>query len=438
MALDERGAGPRNKRHWAYMRYRTGGRWVRNPRSGEKTYIGGHTIKKWVQVGSPLYKQLRAYGRKPLAIKAGRRPPNTLKPGNTKGASLEGVKTGSGHTIRGKGGGQLPGQKSGGGGGKGGGGKGKRGRGISAAQASEQTSRAISAQLGSTKAGQKLGGGYAEQMAGLQFDAPINDIKTLIARLGPKNQQAINDLSQWFGDVSTLNARAGERAGQIAEDVAGRQDQAVQGLMAALGGGANAANTQLAAAQANDSGYQRVLGGIQEQYHADMDPILAHAEAAAKAREQRLNLTQMQDYQLQLAELLGQRGQAKAANQMQVDQYNNELAQQWFQNKLAKLNANLGAQAAGVDMAYKQAQMSAQRRESKQAGGAQNVWRKMNPAQRDELLQRATGAYQKADGTIGHQRTYAQAQRWLSGVLKSPVGSGKNPGLLTMLYQYYH
>jgi hypothetical protein len=293
--------------------------------------------------------------------------------------------------------------------------------------------------LGSTKAGKRLGKGYADALAGVQFDAPIHDIKSLIDRLGPQNAQAINDLSHWFGNVSQLNAQAGARSGQIANEVAGNQDQAVQGLMAALGGGANPANQNIAALEANDSGYQRVLGGIQQQYHANMDPILAGAEANAKEREQRLNLTQMQDYQLQLADLLGQRGQAKATNQLEVDKYNNELAQQWFQNKLAKLNANLGAQAAGVDMQAKLAGIRQSQQQSRAAGNtAQNVWRKMNPAQRDELLQRATGAYQKADGTVGYSRTQKQAQAWLSGVLKNPVGSGKNKGLLTMLYQYYH
>ncbi len=445
MALTSGDGGARRrdrKTHWAYMRYRTGGEWVGTAMGG-KRYVGGHLVKKWVKVGSPFYRTLRGYGRKPIAVRAGKRPPDALKPGNTKGASLDGVRVGgTGPKIGTKKGDKaMAAQQRKDGLGGGGGGKrgGKKGRGVSSARASGRTTAAINQQLGSSKAGQKLGKGYADALAGVQFDAPIHDIKTLIERLGPQNQQAINDLTHWFGQVSELNTRAGQRSGQIAEDVAGRQDQAVQGLMAALGGGANDANAQLAQLQANDGGYQRVLGGIQEQYHSDMDPILAEAGANAKEREQRLNLTQMQDYQLQLADLLGQRGQAKAANQMEVDKYNNELAQQWFQNKLAKLNAALGAQAAGVDMQVKQAQLGQARQESRAAKNpAQNVWRKMNPAQRDELLQRATGAHLRPDGTMVAQRSYKEAQRWLSGVLKSPVGSGKNPGLLTMLYQYYH
>jgi len=425
----------------------------KTPPAGGKAHKGA-PVYAWVMVGSDKYRMLRSKGNSVYAVRTRKNLPKTakvygdptwgrLKPGNTKNASLDGVRVGgTGPKIGTKKGDAAMNRqqrKNGVGGGGGGGGRGKRGGGVSSARASGRTTAAINQQLGSSKAGQKLGKGYADALAGMQFDAPIHDIKTLIERLGPQNQQAIGDLTHWFGQVSELNQRAGQRSGQIAEDVAGRQDQAVQGLMAALGGGANDANAQIAQLQANDGGYQRVLGGIQEQYHNDMDPILAEAAANAKEREQRLNLTQMQDYQLQLADLLGQRGQAKATNQMEVDKYNNELAQQWFQNKLAKLNAALGAQAAGVDMQVKQAQLGQARQESKAARNpSQNVWRRMNPAQRDELLQRATGAHLRPDGTMATQRTMKEAQAWLSGVLKNPVGSGKNPGLLTMLYQYYH
>jgi hypothetical protein len=425
------------------MTYKTGGKWVYNRGGPGKRYIGGHSISRWVKVGSPLYGTLRGLGHKPSVIRTGKRPSGapTLKPGDTSHASLDGVRVrGDGPKIGTKKGDramnklQHPDAR-----GVQNNGKRRKQRSQSNQRQQRQTQQAINKQLGSSKAGSKLGKGYADALAGMQYDAPIHDIKTLIERLGPQNQQAINDLTHWFGQVSELNQRAGQRSGQIAEDVAGRQDQAVQGLMASLGGGANQANAQIAQLQANDGGYQRVLGGIQEQYHSDMDPILAESAANAKEREQRLNLTQMQDYQLQLADLLGQRGQAKASNQMEVDKYNNELAQQWFQNKLAKLNAALGAQAAGVDMQVKQAQLGQARSESRAAKNpAQNVWRKMNPAQRDELLQRATGAHLRPDGTMATQRSMQEAQRWLSGVLKSPVGSGKNPGLLTMLYQYYH
>jgi hypothetical protein len=446
MAVDKKGGGSgKARKRYAWMRIG-----YKSPAGGGKAHKGA-PVYAWVMVGSDKYSMLKAKGNAVYAVRSRKSIPKTatvygdpswgkLKPGHPKGGpSLDGVRVGgTGPKVGTKKGDKAMNRqqrKNGVGGG------GKRGRGVSSARArgQQQTQQAINQQLGSSKAGSRLGKGYADALAGQQFDAPIHDIKTLIERLGPQNQQAIGDLTKWFGDVGALNTRAGERSGQIAEDVAGRQDQAVQGLMAALGGGANDANAQIAQLQANDGGYQRVLGGIQEQYHNDMDPILAHAEASAKEREQRLNLTQMQDYQMQLADLLGQRGQAKASNQMEVDKYNNELAQQWFQNKLAKLNAALGAQAAGVDMQVKQAQLGQARQESKAAKNpSQNIWRKMNPAQRDELLQRATGAHVRPDGTMATQRSMKEAQAWLSGVLKNPVGSGKNAGLLTMLYQYYH
>lgn len=447
MALDRRGAGRRRPhKNYAWMRigYKT-------PSGGGRAHKGA-PVYAWVLVGSDKYNMLQSKGGTVYAVRRRRALPDgarvfgdpSYKGGTTQKhhPSLNGVRVGGdGPKIGTKAGNRAMDRLSGGNGGgvRGGGGKSGGGKRRKRGGSSAQTTQAVAQMLGSTKAGKRLGGGYADKLAGVQFDAPIHDIKALIDRLGPQNQQAISDLSHWFGNVSQLNAQAGARSGQIANEVAGNQDAAVQGLMAALGGGANQGNQNIAALQASDSGYQRVLGGIQQQYHANMDPILAGAEAAAKEREQRLNMTQMQDYQLQLADLLGQRGQAKATNQMEVDKYNNELAQQWFQNKLAKLNANLGAQAAGVDMQAKLQGMRQNQRTSRAQGNtSQNVWRRMNPAQRDELLQRATGAHLRADGTMTTQRSMKEAQAWLSGVLKNPVGSGKNAGLLTMLYQYYH
>lgn len=458
MALDPKGGGPKNKRHWAWMRIGYTSKSTQGGRfgGGKAHTIKGKPVYKWVRVGTPFYNQLRSKGIAPAMVKAGRQPRrspggsyigkggnsldigHTVKPGNTKGASLDGVRVhGDGPKIGTKAGDKAMnklGKNGGGGGGNGPNRKRKKQR----SSGFQSATSAIGKQLGGTKAGQKLGGGYAEAQAGLQFDAPIKDLKTLIARLGPQNTQAINDLTNWYGSVSQLNQQAGQRAGDIASDVSGAQDQTIQGLMAALGGGSNAGNAQLAALQANDSAYQKVLGGIEQQYHSDMDPIISQAGAQAKEREQRLNLTQMQDYQLQLADLMGQRGQAKAASQMQVDQYNNELAQQWFQNRLAKLNAALGAQAAGVDMQVKQAQLKQAKRETKASKGGPVAWKSLNPAERDELLQRATGSYVGTDGLVHAQRSKKQAQALLSSWLKSPVGSGKNPGLLTALYQYYN
>jgi hypothetical protein len=428
MPLDEGGAGQRKRRHWAYIPIRVrqvyvSGKWKSVAWNAPAAKRFKSRIVKgnpaWVRVGSPRYIAIRKQGFNPIAIKAGKRPASGTvpvkgsTPGNPSGKSMapKGVKPGK------------PIGKPGVGGVGGGGGGRRRRRG-----GGNQTQRAINQQLGSANAGKALGKGYAENVAGLQFDAPIHDLKTLIARLGPQNQQAIADITNWYGNVSQLNQRAGARAGDIAENVAGNQDQAIAGLMGALGGGANDANAALAQSNLRDTGLLRALGGIEQQYHSDLDPVLAHAQANAQALTQRRNVQQMQDYQLQLADLMGQRGQAKAGAQMEVDKYNNELTQQWFQNKLAKLNANLGAQAAGVDLRVKRAALRAQKKES---SGKFVPWRSLNPAEKTQLLQ---AAVYNPNGT---RRSLDKARSYLVGLGYSAGHLSPNPGILSSLRSFY-
>lgn len=290
---------------------------------------------------------------------------------------------------------------------------------------STKTTKAINQMVGGGAVGKKLGAGYAGAMAGMQFDAPINDIKVLIERLGPKNAQAIQDVTNWYGQVEAANDQAGARSAQMTQRVAGEHDQAIQGLLASLGGGAVDANAALAQSGLRDSGLLRALGEIEGQYRSDMDPILEHAEASAKTLEQRRNTEQMQNYQLELAQLLGQRGQAKAAAQLEVDKYNNELSQQWFQNKLAKLNANLGAQAAGVDLAAKKQAMAIQKKEAGGGGGGFVPWKRLNPAEKTQLVSAAV--YKPS----GRTRSLVQAQNYLRSL------GYNNSQMLKTLRSYY-
>lgn len=297
---------------------------------------------------------------------------------------------------------------------------------------------------GKGQVGQKLNADqYANALAGMQFDPQIRDLKTLIARLGPQNTQAINDIDSWFGNATQLNQQAGQRTGQIYQDVAGQQDAAIANMMQALGGAGNEANQALAATNLRDTGYQRALGGIEQQYHADMNPIIASAQASAKQREQRLNLQQMQDYQLQLADLMGQRGQAEAAANFEARKYNNELAQAWFQNRLASVNAALGAQAAGLDMAVQRERIAssrAQRAAAKKAGGGAGKfvgWNRLNPVERSQLL---TTAVYKPDGSrrpLGEAQNYLVSMGYAAGSRGKAIPGRTNTKILAALKTFY-
>jgi len=429
LAKGDGGAPARDRRrHWAYIRvgYKGG-----VPQAGGKAHkAGGTPVFRWVRVGSPLYRQLRDKGIKPVAVRAHRsRPTGIPKAAQSGGSGGGGGKTGSGigaavgSAISKGGGGKARGIKA----------SVRRGRKRRGKGSGDQAAiSAISKQIGSAKVGKKLDTGMADTLAGLQYDAPIHDVKTLIDRLGPQNAQALADISNWFGQAQAANMQAGSRNAGIANDVAANQDAAVQGLMASLGGGGNDANAAIAVTQLNDSGLQRVLGGIEQQYHNDTDPLLAQAAATAQAAEQRRNLQQMQDYQLQLADLLGQRGQAKASNLLELNKYNNELAQQQFQNMLAKVQAGQAAASLGLDLRAKKAQLKQAKAQSKRDSGKFIPWNRLNPAEKTQLLQAAVYDPTGAKRPLAKARSYLVSLGYAAGHT-----SAHNAAIISGLQSYY-
>jgi len=432
MAVDQTdGSGlSRNdrKRHWAYIR--VGYRDHKTEHGMTLPGTGTHPVFRWVRVGSPLYKTLRGKGIHPVAVRTGKRPrPGTVP---SKGSTGGHGKFGPGQRPDGvkadptKGGGHR------GAGFQGGGGGGKRRRGGRGGGSAQATIHAVDQQIGNARVGQRLDTGMADTLAGQQFDAPIHDVKVLIDRLGPQNAQALADISNWFGQAQAANAQAGTRDSEIANGVADQQDQAVQGLLASLGGSANDGAGMLAAAGLNDSGLQRILGGIEAQSHADMDPLLAQAAASAKQSQQNQNLAQMQNYQLQLADLLGQRGQAKASNLLDIRKYNNDLAQQQFQNMLAKMQAGQAAASLGLDLMAKKADIRAQRAQSKRDSGKFIPWQHLNPAEKTQLLQ---AAVYKPDGT---RRNFESARQYLVSLGYAAGHTAQhNAAVISGLRSYY-
>lgn len=422
MAIDKTDGTGQSRRdrkvHWAFMAV---GLKKDNPNKAQ----GGLTKFRWVKVGSPHYRRLRAKGVTPFAIRTGGprphgRPTKKEAPsfvGNVKHGApgLKGP-SGTGSQVSGKG--------------KGGGGKRRHKGGRGAGD--QAVVQAVNKQIGSPHRGQKLDPGMADTLAGMQFDAPVHDLKVLIDRLGPQNAQALTDIGNWFGQAQAANMQAGSRDAQVAQDVAAQQDQATQGLLASLGGTANDGAGMLAAAGLNDSGLQRILGGIAQQSHSDMDPLLAQAAATAKTAEQRRNLEQMQDYQLQLADLMGQRGQAKAANLLDIRKYNNDLAQQTFQNILAKMQAGQAAASLGLDLQAKRADIRAHRQQAQRDSGKFIPWNRLNPAEKTQLLQ---AAVYKPDGT---RRTLDAARQYLVSLgYAAGHTSAHNAAIISGLQSYY-
>lgn len=220
--------------------------------------------------------------------------------------------------------------------------------------------------IGDPNVGKMLPRSMADAIAGLQFDAPIHDMKNQIGREPYQRAQDLHDIANWYGQVQHLNNQAGDNATKIANQVASGIAGSGQDLMAALGGRANGAAGMMAAVTAQDAALQRQLGGIEATYRSDNNAQLENAQAGASAATSAQHSAQANDLQLKLADLLGQRGQARKAALMDILDKNNALAQQRFTNRQSKLESKIGALAAMGNIDLTRATTAAQEQQTHQ------------------------------------------------------------------------
>ena len=208
----------------------------------------------------------------------------------------------------------------------------------------------------------------AETLAGLQYDGQIRDLGIERERTSRQNQQNARDIDAWYDQVLASRATAAGRDAAINKAAQGSIKDASAAIVSALGGSANAGAPMVAAAGQEAVGTLGALGSAQEQYNADLAPLLQAEAAGAKSREAAMGSTRMQDLALRLSSLQGERGQAVAANRLnlqgqnnaildnratrglEIRQMNNSLAQQEFQNRLALANAQLSAMVTGAEL----------------------------------------------------------------------------------------
>lgn len=209
------------------------------------------------------------------------------------------------------------------------------------------TQKMISASLANS--GAKLyGSGAADAQAGLAKDAEIQSLQDAAARNPLDTQQHQKDIGSWYQQVLGSLKTAGERDAAISKAAVGETQGNTQALISAIGGSANAGSGLVGAAGEQAAGTLGALGSAQDQYNADLAPILQAEAAAQKTREGARGSGQLHDLQLQIAAALGQRGQAKAVAQMNIDQANNAI----LDNRASRLIDILGRNNASKQTNY--------------------------------------------------------------------------------------
>jgi len=251
-----------------------------------------------------------------------------------------------------------------------------------------------------TDTGTLLPRSMADQLAGLQFDPAIREAREQQLRQGRDEAQAQADIRHWGDIVSGSQATAGQRDIESGKRVSADVQGAITGIQNLLGGSRGAG--VVGAAGVNDMAALGAEREAQEQYNADVAPILRTQQADQAARRRALASQEANKLSSELVNLQGQRGQAKQKAIMDIIAANNAARQQNFGNRLALQNAELAAQslglksaqvaaslkAAGLDYELGKAKLDQVKEEAKAASGHPN-WAAYNSIDRRKLADQA-------------------------------------------------
>lgn len=195
--------------------------------------------------------------------------------------------------------------------------------------------------------------GYANQIAGQQYDPQIHEALAQQAMAARDTAQNVTDIGGWYKQVQDSLAHAAAQDATAGSQTQAQVNSDIQGILQSLGGSRGAGVVGGAGVNALASLAQQASG--QNALDAQLAPIYQMAQTAAQQREQALGSQTQAKLGDQLVSLRGARGQAVNAAQAQIMAQNNAARQQNFSNRLAVQNANLAAQSLGLDVAKTQA-----------------------------------------------------------------------------------
>lgn len=202
------------------------------------------------------------------------------------------------------------------------------------------------------KGAKLFGPGAAEAQAGLQFDSKILNLRDLAQRNPLDTKQHVADIGSWYGQVLNSLKTASQRDSDLQKAAVDETVENTQAITGAIGGAANAGSALVGAAGAEAAGTLGALGLAQDQYNADIRPILEAEAAGQKTREAAAGSGKLADLKLQIAAALGERGQAKVANQFGIDQANNQILDNRAAQTMAIIQANNAARQANFQNRY--------------------------------------------------------------------------------------
>jgi hypothetical protein len=197
---------------------------------------------------------------------------------------------------------------------------------------------------------------FATQIANATADAKdgtaISDAQLALSHDPTQAAQNEKNISDWYGQVASARKTAAGRDTAISGAGISSMKDALAAIESSLGGSANAGTSSVANTGANSIGTLTALGANEDQYNADLAPLLALEGSSAKASQSARDANTQQLDRQKLTDAQSQRGSDYASTYgpllMQILGQNIGYKQTGFTNKLAISQAAEAAQMSGL------------------------------------------------------------------------------------------
>ncbi|MDE2098579.1 MAG: hypothetical protein KGL39_15095 [Patescibacteria group bacterium] len=267
-------------------------------------------------------------------------------------------------------------------------------------------------------------------------------IQDQLSQLPDAKAQALANIANWYGQVSKDAATAGQRNQDMANAGSSSIQDATKGIMASLGGAANAASGQIGAVGANDAATMKAIGASDSQLANDLGPIFDLAKSAASNQAQGKYDAAKTYLQDQFAQASGQATADKTQALMAILDSNNKARQGNFANEAGLLNTLAGLQISGANAATKsQAQAienalrisEINKNNAKSQGGG---WDAMSPYQKADFVDKIKqGLMDPNTGKLKTGIAWPQALRDVRGTIRSAGMNPLDPSIISQIVQ---
>jgi hypothetical protein len=201
----------------------------------------------------------------------------------------------------------------------------------------------------------------AAHAANLKYGAALSGLGRDVTQARGQGVQNLADIASWFGQVrGDLDKATADDAASSERNIAA-QDQANQGIISSLGGGANEGATSIAHESSNDAALMRMLAATQGNYDRAAQTQLGVEATSARNRQQNTDEQRVSDLLGKLRDMQTEKGAFQAqstdearqsilGDEMNIRQFNETLRGNKFQRAASIPGLRISAAMAGPQM----------------------------------------------------------------------------------------